>query len=369
MEKKEKKAKPSSKKKKIEEDARVIFELVRRAHMGDASGVRSILTNPENDKKFDLVSGTAAEALTKACEAGHEPVVRILLEHGADIRYQNCKTLRKACQAVKIPMARFLLQSGADPNAKAEFTEFTSLHYAVRAGSLELVQLLHETGAMLDEPCHAENCGTYNGWAALHFAADLGYTEIVRYLFERGATCDLPNAYGETALSIAAEAGRFDIVKYLAWNGANIHAKRRELTVVQWAIYRARPDIVQFLVSQGADPELKNTCSWFPNKIMLKDLIAQEYSTPVHKEIDLAIYRGSQQLRTRAAVRRILKEYQWYGDLPDSDAPAAPSGYDPMSAFDSGGAAAAAAAAASAGAPEVRNFPEEVVECLLSYVF
>ncbi len=90
----------------------------------------------------------------------------------------------------------------------------------------------------LDQTTHESRCRIENGWGALHFAADQGHLHIVKYLIEHGANVDLRNANNETACALAAEFGHQDLVRYLVHAGSDVHAVRRELNLVQWAIYR-----------------------------------------------------------------------------------------------------------------------------------
>mmetsp|Transcript_13195 Transcript_13195/g.25629 ORF Transcript_13195/g.25629 Transcript_13195/m.25629 type:complete len:243 (+) Transcript_13195:139-867(+) len=236
---------------------------------------------------------------------------------------------------------------GADINMKSTFEEWTALHYAASAGSLKCVDYLVQYGAFVDVKTNEENCGTYNGWAPIHFAADAGHLDVVQYLVEVAkAIIDQPTSEpAETALALAAEHGRFDVVRYLVAAGANIHCKRRGMNVVQWCIYRCSFDTVQFLVSYGAKPDLESRVVWFGNDDTLEERIRKEWSPPLWEKVDTAIYRGSVQLRERAAHMRLLSEVSWEGD----------GGYDPY-AGDEGGAT-----------KDVKCFPRHIVHIISSY--
>jgi hypothetical protein len=145
----------------------------------------------------------------------------------------------------------------------------------------------------------------------------------VEFLVETGkATVDLPAANGETALALAAEHGQFEEVKYLVSAGADLHAMRRGLNVVQWCIYRANADTVQFLVSYGAKPDLTVKCIWFADRDdTLYNIIRREFSRAIYDKVDTAIYRGTVKLRERAAHMRLLSEAEWEDEAvqdPDS---------------------------------------------------
>lgn len=373
--KKGKKKKSSKKKSKLAEDQKVLYELYRRAEMNDVVGAQALFDNPENDQKFDLKEGAAGMALVKACERGSEAMIRLLLEKGVPLEYQSGKPLQRACSAKQISVVKMLLNLSpvqADVNSKAVFTEITPLHEAVRAGSPLLVNYLLEHGADVNAAAHPENCASFNGWAAIHFAADLGHFDIVRLLIERGAAIDQPTTCEDTAIGLAAETGHFDILRYLVSRGASIHTKRRELSVVQWAIYRAQPDIVQFLVASGANPALSTAPTWFPGRISLKELIKREFSAPLCEEIDLAIYRGGLERKTRSSVRRIIGEVRWC--IEAKKAPPPRSEMDDLSGLSTGPPAEEEQVVVEEKSLLDERFVEDgkkfrMVETILAYVF
>lgn len=237
------------------------------------------------------------------------------------------------------------MRGGADVNAKSTFAEYVPLHYAAQVGSTALVRFLLSEGAQVDLACHADQCGIFNGWNALHFAADNGHLEVVQILLEKGATVDALNSNGDTALAIAAERGQWDVARWLVAAAANIHATRRGLNVVQWAVYRGDHDAVQFLVSYGAVPQLQVRAQWFPSGLAsLKEVIYHQFSEDIYDQIDLAIYRGGKQALERDAKKKIIAALAW------ETAPV----FDPYS-FDT--------------TPQVRvcTFPPHIVNMISSY--
>ncbi len=155
------------------------------------------------------------------------------------------------------------MQYGADPNAVSTWAEFTALHFAAQGGNVQVIHTLVQSGCALDKATHPSRCHNENGWTPLHLACDRGHFDAVRYLVEHGAQIDIPSAAGETACALAAECGHKDIVRYLVAHGADVHAKRRGLSLVQWALYRADAELVKVLVSYGAVPDLDTRVLWF----------------------------------------------------------------------------------------------------------
>ncbi|KAJ3580179.1 hypothetical protein NPX13_g380 [Xylaria arbuscula] len=95
--------------------------------------------------------------------------------------------------------------------------ERTALQRAAEMGSLEMVELLHNLGADINEPPNQDF-----GATALQLAAIGGIGQIVEYLIDHGADINAPAAAwnGMTALVGAASRGRIDIVAMLLNKGA-----------------------------------------------------------------------------------------------------------------------------------------------------
>lgn len=310
MAKKPKKKSKKKKVKKVTEDPKLVRRLCDAATQGDLGEVTKIFDLPPHEKKLDL-SQTAAEGYWRAALKGHVEIVAFFLDQGVDLNLEG-KALQMAAKTGQLLVVQYLIERGADINMPSNFYNWTALHYAAKNGHLAVVEYLVRNGAVVGLKTHEEHNGTYSGWSALHFAADEGHLEISQFLVEVGkCIIDLPNAVMETALALAAEHGCFQVVRYLVTAGAGIHAVRRGLNVVQWAVYRCSPETVQFLVSYGARADLDVKTLWFPVDQTLKEVCKAELSAPVFEKLDLAIYRGSVRLQERASHMRALSEITW----------------------------------------------------------
>jgi tetratricopeptide (TPR) repeat protein len=107
------------------------------------------------------------------------------------------------------------LKEGADINAKMPPIGRTALIWASEQGHVEVVKLLLEKGANVDEK-------NFTGGTALMAALEQGQTEILKLLLEKDADVNIKNVYGVTPLGKAKEMGRSDIVEMLK----NADAKR-----------------------------------------------------------------------------------------------------------------------------------------------
>ncbi|EOD11991.1 hypothetical protein EMIHUDRAFT_62696, partial [Emiliania huxleyi CCMP1516] len=116
--------------------------------------------------------------LTLAVEAGHESLVRLLLDAGADVNRRNTRGV-------------------------------TPLYSAARAGRREIAASLLGAGALVDASCAGD------GRSALHGAAHAGETELVSALLAAGANAGMRSSSGETPLHLACSRGRVGAVRLL----------------------------------------------------------------------------------------------------------------------------------------------------------
>jgi ankyrin repeat protein len=143
-------------------------------------------------------------------------MVKVLLAHGADPnlrlkkpiigRHNNLvgdtslgegtTPLVRAAKANDIPIMRLLLDGGADPAITLKDRTTT----AMMATSLEAVKLLLEHGVDID----AFNA---NGQSVLHNAAGRGAIDIIQYAADHGARLDRKDKQGRIPLDIAQGAG------------------------------------------------------------------------------------------------------------------------------------------------------------------
>src|SRR5215475_12368410 len=138
-------------------------------------------------------------------------------------------------------------QRGADVNRRA-VDGSTPLQYAVYDGNVAEVKRLIKGGA---------NVSLANNYGAtpMGLAAEVGNTEIIKLLLEAGADADSPNPDGQTALMDVARTGNVEAAELLVKHGAKIDAKERwgGQTALMWASARRHPQMMQFLISKGAD--------------------------------------------------------------------------------------------------------------------
>lgn len=146
-------------------------ELLTAGRKGDAEAVKALLA-----KGADVNAKTryGATALSYAADKGHLGVVRILLDHGANV------------------------------NVKDTFYGETPLGWAAYRGHTDIVKLLLDKGAEAKA-------------GALMTAVELGHIEIVKAVLEKGG---VGTDTLSSALEIATKSGRAEIVALLKKVGA-----------------------------------------------------------------------------------------------------------------------------------------------------
>ncbi|KAF4634194.1 hypothetical protein G7Y89_g3907 [Cudoniella acicularis] len=186
------------------------------------------------------------EALHLATDCGHEAVVRVLLDNGADPKAKSSEgrtPLHSAARTGHMAVVRLLLEKGVDVKAK-DPSGSTALHIAAYNGQESVVQIL------LEKYPFVELRGP-SGFTALHVAAFNGQSAVVRLLVEMRADLEARSDTGRTALQLAAEKGHEAVVRHLLQHGANIMAKDSNgRTALQGAVSNQHGVVAQLLLDR-----------------------------------------------------------------------------------------------------------------------
>ena len=131
---------------------------------------------------------------------------------------------------------------------KVQFAvEQKSLFDAVRDGDLELLKVLVESGAKIDERDDG-------GYTPFMLAALSHSSETMSYLISKGADVNAATSWGATALTRAAQGGDTNVVALLLSNGANVNAREYDgYTSLSRAAMNGHTQIVRMLLAKGAD--------------------------------------------------------------------------------------------------------------------
>ncbi|MFF5426301.1 MULTISPECIES: ankyrin repeat domain-containing protein [unclassified Streptomyces] len=142
-----------------------------------------------------------------------------------------------------------LLRAGAEVDA-AGHDGRTALDVAAHAGHAEAVRVLLAAGA---DP--GQRAGEYGESTPLGLAAMYGHTGVVRALLDAGAPTGAQGRLGQVPLVLAVtavEEGRPETVRVLLDRGADIDARMKDRTPLEWAAAFGQVDMVRELLAHGA---------------------------------------------------------------------------------------------------------------------
>ena len=144
-----------------------------------------------------------------------------------------------------------LIASGANVN-QTQPDGSTPLHWAVYRVDRELVAALLRRGAKADV------VNKY-GASPLAEATRVANVELAGMLLEAGAAPNVSNDDGQTPLLLAARTGVVPMAKLLVQHGADVNRreKYRDQSALMWAAAEGHAEMVEFLVSQKAELDIR----------------------------------------------------------------------------------------------------------------
>lgn len=193
------------------------------------------LTNEDGETLFDLAAYDNAVQITSYLleikewdvheqnEDGETPLffavdgdacemISLLLKNGADVNHKDNQGYTPAHEIVSVQAARLLFKAGANIFAKTDDSEYegtvyngtTVLRQAVRRGKSEVVSLLLQLGADINERDE-------NGTSLLHQAAMIHSAKVIFVLQRAGLDVNQQNEDGDTPLHNAVMIDEDDI--------------------------------------------------------------------------------------------------------------------------------------------------------------
>jgi ankyrin repeat protein len=273
------------------------YDLTIASALGDLAGVRQMLD--ENPSRIRETRPNGRRPLSAAVEFGHDDIARLLLERGANPRWEEPDaprgtSLHTASRMGNLAMVELLLEHGADPNEEIDSTASPM----VFAATPEIRALLESHGgepirgddevvkALAADPSNTERVGTAFTMSAdrpdmlarllgaglrmpaVHTCCQ-GYllnADALRTLLAHGMSPDQMNWQHQTLLHHASGSWQdtSECAAILLDAGATITARDDDYrsTPLAWAARASRPTMVEFLVSRGAPVNLPDDEPW-----------------------------------------------------------------------------------------------------------
>jgi ankyrin repeat protein len=169
--------------------------------------------------KVDTKIWGGETALMSEASKGRTEAVKLLLEAGADIHAMDDTgqtALHRMMDVIHLPskdMAELLLAKGAEVNSKDKCGR-TPLHLAAESADADIVKLLLDKGAKVDEK------DDESGFTPLHHAARFGKIDVAELLIARGADINTKDKQGHTPLQVAVNHD-YKVVELLLNKGAD----------------------------------------------------------------------------------------------------------------------------------------------------
>ena len=256
-------------------------DLPQAAQAGDTAAVERLL---DLGLAVDAVDHKGCSALLRACGGGFVPLVRLLLQRGADAALpagSGATCLSAALSMQHAEVLRVLLEHGANPDQTLP-GDLTPLMLAAGLGQPHAVSPLPAHGADASRR-DADGSGALHAAAQFGFAARNRATALSLWdaLPLSADTLNLANSRGETPLLLllgaAAEPGARcdeDIVlaqlERLLARGADTGAQdRRGFGPLHLAGLHGLGGAVRALLAAGASPDLRDSINRRPNEIAL----------------------------------------------------------------------------------------------------
>ncbi|KAI1130000.1 hypothetical protein F5Y10DRAFT_138615 [Nemania abortiva] len=274
------------------------LRIIAASAQANEARVRDILAEepPWTTSSADL--DALRQALQKVAARGKLSIVRLLIEHGADVnpkRDAEIPALVKAAESGNVAVVAELLAHNADPNARNRLGQ-TALFVAAIKGHDKVVEKLVDHRADI-------NAQDKEGRSPLLYLASEKISEkaaektsekttekktdkkpektsekktkakwtaaTLRLLHQHGADLEVRDQIGRTPLLWAATNSNLELARFLLENGANVTAaNNRGRTALHLSAEsndeKHRDDMVELLLRYGANPEATSDGGWTP---------------------------------------------------------------------------------------------------------
>ena len=210
---------------------------------------------------FGSEDGLSAPAIVRAAQAGSVVEVETLLDQRADINARHVQSGRNALAVASHcgndEVVRLLLQYGARVNER-DATMMMPMHLAALRGHCGVVELLLQEHADIDAQGPNEE-------TPLRIAAEKGQVELAELLLRKRAKVNARDAKQLTPLHVAAKCGDESMTELLVTHGAHVEAKdARLMGALHYACEGGYHGVSTCLLNKKADIEAPGKASMTP---------------------------------------------------------------------------------------------------------
>lgn len=192
------------------------------AAIGDSLDIAKLLIEEGIDPNI-ICSLGGITPLYLAAQNNSPKVAKLLIDNGANIEAkdnQGRTLLSIASRFNCIDTVRLLIEAGADVNQVIEDIGYTPLHCAAFESSIELIELLINSGAKETINHLAEVNQT-----PLIIALIKNRIDVMEFLISKGADVNQLDLHGKSLLHLAVEKNNVEAVELLVNSGANVDVK------------------------------------------------------------------------------------------------------------------------------------------------
>ncbi|XP_048246410.1 ankyrin repeat domain-containing protein 50-like [Haliotis rufescens] len=199
----------------------------------------------------------AESDLRDASIEGNMAAVKGILEAGwVDVNSRGGDSLTPVMRAAlrgHRKVVELLVREGADVSLVNVYGD-NILHLACRGGHMETVKFVLSLNVV------DINSTGWRSRTPVMEAAVWGHSDVVELLVSEGADVSRVNVYGDNILHLACRGGHMGTVKFvLSLKFADINSRGwRSRTPMIKAVLKGHREVVEFLVSEGADVSLVN---------------------------------------------------------------------------------------------------------------
>lgn len=212
---------------------------------GNIRGIASAIRSDAAKKRFKENTENLGTSLLNEVKKENIDGVKALIKSGVNIKYSEGKNgvsaLHLASSQGNLELVKIILDAGADINQKDNLG-ITALHSSIRKKHEDVYKFLRSNGAELSI--------TSKGLTPLMFASAVGSNDLVGILLNEGEGINTSQPDGWTSIMHAAYFGHYDTVKILVKNHADVRALTNDKkTAADFAFERGHLEIFDYLKS------------------------------------------------------------------------------------------------------------------------